>query len=266
MQLFDFLPSLPEEEVGTSCRAKHGDHRHRMGTVKHEMRNEGAREGRSPRYVRCEHDGHIRKQRQRRPFEHRGVACVADKCFEQDTSDAEEDGIKVLGATGQQAQRRAHGAEVRAEINDIGDDEQKYDGAQKPHRVVASQVLRDAVTRDATDPGADRLDHGHQRKAKQHGPGEAVAELGAHLTVSGDSAWIIVCRPGHQTWTQAFQKPHRPQRGFSWTKLCVAWARLRRCSHRHLSRRSGLPATRAVLGPILSEVCFSPSKAHASQV
>ena len=89
---------------------------------------------------------------------------------------------------------------------------------------MASQILGDAVARHATDTSADRLDDGHQREAEQHGPSEAVAELGSHLAIGGDTAWIIIRRPGHQTWTQAFQQPHRPQRRLSRRKLCTGWA------------------------------------------
>ena len=41
-------------------------------------------------------------------------------------------GVEVHGAADQQAQRRAHGAKVRAEIDHIGDDQQENDGAKKP--------------------------------------------------------------------------------------------------------------------------------------
>ena len=74
---------------------------------------------------------------------------------------------------------------------------------------MTAEVLGDAVAGHAADPRADRLDHGHQRKAEQHGPGEAIAELGPDLAVGGDTAWIVVCRPGHQTRSQALQEPVR---------------------------------------------------------
>ena len=73
-------------------------------------------------------------------------------------------------------------------------------------RIVAAQILRDAVAGYAADPCADRLDGRHQRKAEQHRPAEAVAELRAHLAVGRDAARIVVGRAGDQTRSQTFQK------------------------------------------------------------
>ena len=71
---------------------------------------------------------------------------------------------------------------------------------------MASEVLCDAVAGHAADPRADGLYYGHQRKAKQHGPSEAVAELGPHLAIGGDTARIVVCRAGHQTRSETVQE------------------------------------------------------------
>lgn len=126
--------------------------------------------------------------------------------LEENAEDAEQHRIEVLGPADQQAQRCAHGAEVRAQVDNVRHDQQDDDGTQKPCRVVTPQVLGDALAGDAADAGADRLDHRHQREAEQHGPGEAIAELGAHLAVGGDTAGIIVGGAGDEAGAQAFQE------------------------------------------------------------
>src|SRR5882762_5815839 len=78
---------------------------------------------------------------------------------------------------------------------------------------MTAKVFSDAVTRHATNPRTDRLDHGHQRKAEQHGPSKPVAELGAHLAVGRDAARIVVRRPGHQARSQALEEAEQPRRG-----------------------------------------------------
>ena len=98
--------------------------------VENEMRNERAGERRPPGHMRGEDDGHVGEQRQCRPFEHGGIARVAHECFEQDADDAEQHGVEALGPADQQAQRRAHGAEVCAEIDHIGDEQQEHERAQ----------------------------------------------------------------------------------------------------------------------------------------
>jgi SRSO17 transposase len=49
------------------------------------------------------------------------------------------------------------------------------------------------------DPAADLLNGRHQWVAEQHRPGNAEAELGAHLGVSGDAAGIVIRRPGNKS-------------------------------------------------------------------
>jgi hypothetical protein len=62
MQLFHFLPRLPEEQIGADRRAKDRDNSHGMRRVENETRNEGAVEGRSPRHMRGEDDPHVGEQ------------------------------------------------------------------------------------------------------------------------------------------------------------------------------------------------------------
>ena len=81
---------------------------------------------------------------------------------------------------------------------DVGDEQQRHDGAHEPGRIVATQVRRDAAAGDAADAAADLLDHDHEGQAEQHGPGEPVAELRADLAVGGDPARVVVRGPGDQ--------------------------------------------------------------------
>ena len=87
--LFDLLAGLPEEEVGTDRRAEDGDHRHCMRAVEDELRDDRAGECGPPRHVCAEHDSDVGEQRERRPFEHGGVACVAHQHFKEDADEPE---------------------------------------------------------------------------------------------------------------------------------------------------------------------------------
>ena len=71
---------------------------------------------------------------------------------------------------------------------------------------MTAKILGDAVAGHAADPRGDLLDRGHQRKAEQHGPGEAIAELGADLAVGRDAARIVVGRAGDQAGPEALQE------------------------------------------------------------
>ena len=50
----------------------------------------------------------------------------------------------------------------------------------------------EAPARDPPDQGADHLDGRHQGESEQHGPQQAIAELGAGLAVGGNAAGIVV--------------------------------------------------------------------------
>jgi len=67
---------------------------------------------------------------------------------------------------------------------------------------MAAEVLGDASSRHAADPAADDLDDDHEGQAEQHGPGEAIAELRAHLAVGGDPTRIVVCGARDQSWAE----------------------------------------------------------------
>ena len=112
----------------------------------------------------------------------------------------------MLGTADQQTKCRAHGAEVGAEVDDIGYDQQEDNRAQQPRRIMAPQIVCDTVTRHAADPCADRLNSGHQRKTEQHGPSESVTELGADLAVCSNAARVVVRCAGHQRRSKIFKK------------------------------------------------------------
>src|SRR5438552_13265594 len=89
---------------------------------------------------------------------------------------------------------------------------------------MTAEIAGDAAAGDAANPRGDGLDHGHQRKAEQHGPSKPVAELGADLAVGRDTAWIVVGRPGHQARSQPPEESDHPRPG-----------RLRTVNHRGAS-------------------------------
>ena len=110
-------------------------------------------------------------------------------------------------AADDQRQRIAHGAEIGAEIDHIGDEQQAHDEAQQARRVVLPQIAGDALAGDAADAGADLLDRRHQRKAEQHDPAHAVAVLGADLGICGDAAGIVVGGAGDKAGPEQLPEP-----------------------------------------------------------
>jgi hypothetical protein len=123
--LLHFLPGLPEEQVGADRRAQRGDHGHRCLPVKGELRHHHAAQHRLGRDIRNEGYEDIGKQRKRRPLEEARVERIGDEHFKQHRNAAEEHDIKHGWSGKQQIERSRHRAEVRAEIDRVGDQQRE---------------------------------------------------------------------------------------------------------------------------------------------
>jgi hypothetical protein len=95
-------------------------------------------------------------------------------------------------AADKEPQGLAHRAEIGAEIDDVGDEQERNDCAQQPGRIMAPDVAGNPMPGDAADPRADFLNRGHQRPGEQHYPSHVVAELRAGLRIGRDAARIVV--------------------------------------------------------------------------
>ena len=123
---------------------------------------------------------------------------------------------------GHQLGRFAHGGQVGADIDGVGDEQQRHQARHQPARHHLAHVAGQAMAGDAPDQGADHLDRHHQRKGQQHGPEQVEAELRARLAVGGDAAGIVVGRAGDQARSQLVEqrdavdrRARRPVLGFA---------------------------------------------------
>ena len=91
-------------------------------------------------------------------------------------------------------QRIRHRAEVGADIDRVGDEQQRHDDAAA-RSGSAGRDCRRCRAGGAADAGADLLDRDHQGIGEQHCPADAEAELRAGLAVSADAGGIVVEAP-----------------------------------------------------------------------
>ena len=66
----------------------------------------------------------IGEQRERQPFENRGITAVRQRAFERRAEDAEAEDIDELRSAAKQRRRVAHRAEVRSDVDSVGDEQQ----------------------------------------------------------------------------------------------------------------------------------------------
>jgi hypothetical protein len=142
----------------------------------------------------------IGKQRKREPAQHRGVARVAHEHFEEHRHDREADDANDGRRRDEQSHRRRHRAEIGANVDRVGDQQQSDQRIEQRRRIVLAHVTGESAPRHAPDLGADHLDRAHQRIGQQQRPTEAVAELRARLRIGGDAAGVVVGGAGNEAW------------------------------------------------------------------
>jgi hypothetical protein len=106
------------------------------------------------------------------------------------------------GAPEQQPQHRAHGTEIRRQIEHVRGREQQDERHRKPLGAVPPQIAGNPQAAYPRDAGADLLHCHQQREAEGQRPGECVTELRADLRVSADTARVVVAGAGDETRTQ----------------------------------------------------------------
>ena len=167
-----------------------------------------AAQGAAPGDVDDKHGGDVGEQGQAQPLQEAGVAVVRQERFQRNRADREQGGVQQGRAADQELDRRPHRPDVRAQVDDVGDQDQQ---PTMPYisrgGVVLAEVARDAPARDAPDLGADLLDARHQRVREQHGPEQPIAELRPDLGVRRDAAGVVVGRPRDQPRPQRLEQP-----------------------------------------------------------
>ena len=126
MLFLDFLPGLPEEEIGADRRAEDRDEGRGIGGVELDIGYHHRPERLAPGDMDDEQHRDIGEEGEGRPFEDRGIAWIAESHLEDDAEDAEQQGVEPGIAAGQQRQRRAHGAEIGAEVDDVRHQQERY--------------------------------------------------------------------------------------------------------------------------------------------
>ena len=144
----------------------------------------------------------IGEQGEAEPLEYRDIARIAHENFQQDGTQAERRDVKKGRPADQKLDPGPHGADIGAEIEDIGHQHQPDQRIEQWPRIIPAQIAGNAQSGDAADARADLLDPCHQGIGEQQRPGEPIAELRAGLGIRGNPAGIVVGGAGDQTWTQ----------------------------------------------------------------
>jgi hypothetical protein len=119
--------------------------------------------------------------------------------LQQQGGSDEEQRHQMTVDVGDQLADLAHGGDIGADIEGVGDQQQDHHQAQHDRWEGAFDVFGQTLTRDPTDPSAQRLDGRHQRIGERYRPEHVEPELSAGLGVGGDAARVVVSHAGDQT-------------------------------------------------------------------
>ena len=78
--------------------------------------------------------------------------------------------------SGQKLRDIRHAAEIRGDVDDVGDDQQRTGAPQDPPWIAHSNHARQAEPSDHAEAGAHDLHSRHQREREERGPQGRVAE------------------------------------------------------------------------------------------
>ena len=122
--IFGLLRGLSKEQVGTDGGTKDGNHGRKVIRVPAHRGNDKALCGLRPGHLHHEHAGHISEQNQRQPLQHRNVAGVLEENLKHDADRRKKQDIEKLRTAENQSRCVSHRAEVRPNIDGIGDQQQ----------------------------------------------------------------------------------------------------------------------------------------------
>ena len=201
-----FLGGLPEKHIGADGGPQDGDDgRKPYPGERYAGQESGVEDGR-PRDLHHEHDAHVCEQAQTQPFQVGDIPPVGDENLQAEARQPEAQDEHEHRAADQQVQTRSHGADIRADVDGVGQEQEPDGGMQHPLRKMLAQAGGQTVSGDPSHLCADFLDAAHQGIREHHGPQHAQAELAAHLGVCGDAAGVVVGGAGDDAGTDQSQQ------------------------------------------------------------
>ena len=151
-----------------------------------------------PGHANSEHRGNISQEGDREPSQHCRVSRITHEHFEEDGDSRKRGNEQELRSVNEKSQRRRHGSEIGADIDDVGNEEQPDQRVNQQRRIMAAHIAGEALAGNAANLRADHLNCAHQRIGEQERPGQGVAELRASLRIGGYATGIVVRGAGDE--------------------------------------------------------------------
>ena len=119
-----------------------------------------------------------------------------------------------------------HAAQVRGNVHDVGDDQERACRPEDPFRIAPPDHAREAAPGDHAQASAHHLDRRHQGERNERGPEQAITEQGAGHGIGGNAGGIVVGAAGDQAGSEIGKKQFH-------AILFLAAGRINRAGSRH---------------------------------
>lgn len=164
-----------------------------------QARHEHAARHFAPRNMHEEHHGHVRKNGQPDPLEHRHVDRIGQQGQREHRHNTDRQWVHMpsVGA-GHHLDRRRHAADVGADIDGVGNRDQRDDEIHHARPVMAADIAGQPVTGHAADTRTDLLHGCDQRKGEQRHPQHRWTEPRAGLGIGRDTARVVIGNAGDE--------------------------------------------------------------------
>ena len=134
--LLGFLRALPEEQIGADRRPEDRDDGEQRGRSEIGSARTSPVSASWPIDVHQQDHAHISEQAERQPFQHMRILAVGNEELQADAAERRRRSRRMLAAAApHELGRRGHRDEVRADVEDVGDeqdrDEERDDGVRE---------------------------------------------------------------------------------------------------------------------------------------
>ncbi len=211
LDFFDFLSRLPEEEIRADRGAQHADDKREVNRRELRLRYERRHEQCLPIGLHDDTGEHVRHQENGQELEDAHVAPIGNENLEQHDADGKGDDQQPKWRIwGEQTRASGHRAEIRADIDGVGDEQQQHRAKQDASAVVLPHDARDALVGHQPDAPAHLLDRDHEREHVEREPEQTRTEGRAGLRIGSDARGIVVGGASDKTWAKHTEEATGP--------------------------------------------------------
>ena len=154
----------------------------------------------------------VREEHQRQPFEDACDLPIRGEEEEQDDQHAVHRDQDAMVEAGHQLGCLGHASQIGADVDHVGNDQQRAGPPQHRARVPGAHHSREAFARHHPQPCTHQLHGHHERKGKQCDPERRIAKCCAGDRIRGDTGGVVIRRASDEPGAKLGKESFHPRR------------------------------------------------------